>query len=311
PGATSAWPDMIAAHQVAALQALWPGAEWAVLDVTRGLFLAVSLLGCLLLWPVARRFGLSMPAAAAVVLLCGLPAPLAVLHAPVGAGLAAVWLTLAVAAVGRGRAGTAVAVVAAGVGVLTVPPAAAAVLAGTAAAALFPARRRRGGVTLGTAMVGGAVLVAVLSTGGPAWTVSGGTAVPTSVLAGALVVGALVAGSAWRHRELRPGAAAVCALLVCAGLPSDHRLTVLLLVAPVLVLLAAAQLSELVGRVRDRRVPVASVTPPVLTTAGTVPDGVPSAQPITAAATPDLAPAEPLVTAAAGTAPEHPTRLGS
>jgi len=272
PGAILSLPDPIAVHQIAVLQALWSGAEPAALiDVTRAMFLVVGLVGCLLLWPVARRLGLSMPAAAAAVLLCGLPAPLVMLHASVDAGaLAVVWLTLAVAVAGRGRAANVGAIAAAAIGVLTAPLAATALLAAGAATMLFSVRRyARGAVVLGTAMAGGAVVVAALSTGGRAWTVSGGAPVPTVVLAGVLAVGALVAGLAWRRRELRPPAAAAVALLVCAGLSGDHRSTALLLVAPVLAVLAAAQLGELGERFRGwrARVALAVVAALVLVTA--------------------------------------------
>ncbi|MGH3614140.1 MAG: hypothetical protein ACRDRK_16410, partial [Pseudonocardia sp.] len=254
--ATPSMPDAIAVYQIAALQALWPGAEpVALIDATRAVLLVVGLVGCLLLWPVARRLGLSMPTAAAAVLLCGLSAPLLMPHASVDAGvLAAMWLTLAVAVAGRGRAGNVGAGVAAAVGVLTAPLAATALLAAGAVMVLFPARRHsRGAVAPAVALAGVAVVVAALSTGGWAWTVSGGASVPAVALVGVLAVGALVAGLAWRRCELRAPVAAAVALLVCAGLPGDHRSTALLLVAPVLAVLAAAQLGELGDLVRGWR----------------------------------------------------------
>ncbi len=260
PSGSLPWPDSFTVFQVAALQAHWPAAgRAAVIDAARVVFLVVGLLGCLLVWPVARRLGVRAPAAAAAVALCGLPVAL---HGLVDAGtLAAVWLTLAAALVGRGRVPSVLAAVAAAVGVLTAPLAAVGVLALGAYVVVtrLPARGWSTGVTrvLGAALVG-AMVAAVLSTGsvgGRARALTGNNSVPVGVWAGVVVAGLLVVAWSWRRTPaLRPFAVATGAMLACAAVLGEDGVTALLVALPALAVLTAALFDGLA--VAERRGPV-------------------------------------------------------
>jgi putative peptide zinc metalloprotease protein len=253
--ASAGWPDAVAIHQIAALQALLPGgAATAVIDATRGAAVGLSLLGCLLLWPAARRIGLGLRTSAAAILLCAALAALLGVSGSVDPGvLAAVWLLLAVGLAGRGRSASAGAVVAAGIGLSSAPLGAVAVLAAAAYTAgvrfLASGRRAHGAWCTAVALAVAAVTVAVLATGTRPWAVVGAGAIPPQPLVGALLGSALVVGLGWnRLPNLRPLAVGAAALLVCAAVPGAHTTTTLALLTPALALLTAALLGDLAAQ---------------------------------------------------------------
>lgn len=246
------WPDVVAVHQIAAVQGLLGDIAPTAIDSARAAFVVVNLVGCLLLFPVARRLGLSAWAAAVAVVLCGLPAPLVLLHASVDAGgLAAVWLAVAAAMVGRGRGATVAAGAAVVTAVLTAPLAATGVLlygAHGMAAGQFAGGVRRWARRAGALLLAAAALaVAVRSTGGGPWTVSG-AGMPSADLRGAIIaIGAPLLVVAWHRLRLpRPIVTGGGGLLVLVVVPGPHVTTALLLGLPVLALMVAALL-EAVG----------------------------------------------------------------
>ncbi len=288
------WPDAVAARQIAAIDALLSvlGPQ-SVVDAARTALVAVSVVGCLLLWPVARRIQLSAPSAALAVVLCGLPAP--VVSSLVGSvdpgALAALWLTIAALLAGRSRGATAAAVGAVVIASLTVPLATVGILAFAAQgvldkvfAASWPRRRARLLAVLLAAAAGYLALrtTGVWSTGAGAWIGSGRGAAPPAVLAGILAVGAVVLVLAWyRAPWLRPVVAAAAALLICAAVPGPHVTTALLLALPVVAVSTAAVIDGLTAVTRR--------WPRILLAAALVAGGV-AAQPIvvlTSASDPD------------------------
>jgi non-ribosomal peptide synthetase-like protein len=120
------WPDMIAARQIAAVDGLLSVPNLAnVVDGARIAVLVIGVVGCLLLWPVARRLRLSAGGAALAVVLCGLTGVAAGLVGSVEAGTpAALWLTIAAVLVGRSRRGPILAAGATVIAALTAPLAA-------------------------------------------------------------------------------------------------------------------------------------------------------------------------------------------
>jgi hypothetical protein len=264
PLAPVGWPDTFVVRQLAAIDSLiaWPGPR-NVVDAARTTLLALGALGCLLLWPVARRLGASAPGAALAVALCGFPALVCGLYCAVDPGtLAALWLTVAAALVGPSRSATFAAVGAAALAVLTAPLAAVLplILAGYhASRAGRSGGRRRGARALSLALVVAAGYVAVRGiglwpTGSEPWSGSGRGPVPPVLLVGFLAAGAVVATTAWaRVVRLRPTVTATGAMLACAAIPGPHSTTALLVALPVLALLAALVLDELTVTVRWSR----------------------------------------------------------
>ncbi|MHA6795221.1 hypothetical protein ACVGVM_17170 [Pseudonocardia bannensis] len=238
--ALPAWPDAVAVHQLAALEALLSGLTSAVaVDGARLVALVVGLAGCLALWPVVRRLGLHAPAAALAVALCAVVS----LRGSVDPGaLAAVWLTVAVALVGRGGTDRVLGVAAAAIGVLTAPLAAMGLLTYGACALVSGSRVRVPARLLAGAWLGAAVAVTVVATGDRPLSVTGSGPVAESLLP-VVLVGAALLGVIWqRWPRLRPAAAAAGGFLVCVAMPGQHGSTALLLVAPLLATLVAALL---------------------------------------------------------------------
>lgn len=181
PLAGLSWPNVFPAHQIAALEVLLaPVGPQGVIDAARTVLLVVNVAVCLLLWPAARRIGLSPVPAALAVAVGGLPVPLvAVLYGSVDAGaLAALWLAVAAVVSGRGRGGRVAAIAASAAAVLTAPLAAVGLLAFAAYAlltgALTDRRPTRATQVWAALLAGTALWVAVLSTGSGPWVVSGG-----------------------------------------------------------------------------------------------------------------------------------------
>jgi non-ribosomal peptide synthetase-like protein len=263
-----AWPDTIVARQIATIDVLMSGwAPAAVVDGARVALVIVSVLGCLLLWPVARRLLLSVPGATLAVALCGLPTVATGLIGSVDPGaLAALWLTVAAALAGRNRAGTPTAVAATAMAALTAPLAAVGPLVlighGFLTGIFVVGGRRSVGRIAGLATVAVAASVAARGTGlwptgagswAARWVGSGSGAPPATVL-GFLAAGAVVVLLAWVHtRSLRPVGSAALAVLGCAAVPGPHVTTALLLALPALALLAAAVIDELTERARGWR----------------------------------------------------------
>jgi putative peptide zinc metalloprotease protein len=246
--APAGWPDTVAVHQLAALDALLGGlGQPGVIDSARAVLLVAGLLGALLLWTVARRIGLPPAAAATAVAVAGLPAPVVALHASVDPGtLAALWLTVAVCLAGRGCGANTATPPAELLAVLTAPLAAVGVLAFAAHAVLtgqLAGRWPRAGArALGAVLAVAAVPIAVWSTGGGPLVVTGAGAVPAGLLIGVLAAGAALLGLTWwRVPRLRPVATGAAALLLVAALPGPHATTAVLLAVPVLAVLAAVQ----------------------------------------------------------------------
>ncbi|WP_154667134.1 hypothetical protein [Pseudonocardia asaccharolytica] len=257
------WPDAVAVHQLAALQVLLSGYAPPVLpDIVRVAAIAAGLAGCLALWPVVRRCRVRPPAAALAVGLGGL----VLLHGSIDpGGLAAAWLILAAATVGRGRTENAVAVVATVIGVLTAPLAAVA-LGAAGASALLAGASRPGVVRLlgGAVLAGAAAAVAVAATGDGPLVVTGAGPVPPTLLP-VLLGAAAMLGAAWsRSRRLRPAAGAAGALVVCVAAPGPHATTALLLVAPILAVLAVVLLDRAFRKApAPTPVPAPAATAPV------------------------------------------------
>ncbi|QYN32112.1 hypothetical protein K1T35_26240 [Pseudonocardia sp. DSM 110487] len=257
-GAVS-WPDVVAVHQIAAVERLMGDVAPTVIDSARTVFVLVNAVGCLLLFPLARRLGLSARAAAMAVVLCGLPAPLVLLHASVDAGgLAAMWLTAAACLVRRGRWAMVAAVAATVTAVLTAPLAAVGLLIGGAHAVLIgsvagrwpPWARCAGAVALGMA----AIAVAVRSVGSGPWVVSGVGMPPADVRGAFLAIGApLLAVAYHRIPRLQPIAVGGMAFLMIVFEPGPHVTTAILLGLPALGVLAAALLEDAGGRWRSWR----------------------------------------------------------
>ena len=93
---------MFAVRQLAAIDSLLSRpASQSVVDAARTALATVSLVGWLLLWPVARRMGASTREAGLAVGLSGLATLMSGLFGAVDAGaLAALWLTVAAVLVG-------------------------------------------------------------------------------------------------------------------------------------------------------------------------------------------------------------------
>jgi putative peptide zinc metalloprotease protein len=272
------WPDVVAVHQVAAIHGLLGDIAPTMIDSARTVFVLANLVGCLLLFPVARRLGLSARAAAMAVVLCALPGPLVLFHASVdGGGLAAMWLAVAACLAGRGRGATVAAAAAAVTAALTAPLAGAVVLlcgaycmlTGQLAGHWRGWARRVGAVLLAAA----AVTVAVRSAGSGPWVVSG-AGMPSAGVRGAFLgIGAIVLVAVWfRTPRLRPIVIGGEALLVLVVVPGPHVSTALLLGLPVLAVLAAALLETdgMQSRAWRRGVVVAAIVGVVVATSGPV-----------------------------------------
>ncbi|MFC5994895.1 hypothetical protein ACFQE5_11810 [Pseudonocardia hispaniensis] len=242
------WPDAVAVHQLAALQALLSGyAPPMEPDAARVAMIVVGVAASLALWPVALRCGVRPAAAALAVVLGGL----VVAYGSVDPGaLATGWLILAAATVGRGRAENTVAAVAAVLGVLTVPLVAVGLCAAVAVA-LAAGVPRPGPVRLlgGAVLAGAAAAVALAATGDGGLAVTGAGPVSPTLLPVLLAAAGLL-GATWsRSRRLRPVAGAAGALLVCAATPGPHGTTALLAVSPVLAVLTAVLLDRALTKV--------------------------------------------------------------
>ncbi len=235
------WPG-IAAEQVAAVAALLGGlGQDGVLDVARAVLLLAGVAGALLLWPVASALRLPGPAAAAVVLLAGLPALLTPVFGAVDpGGLAAFWFAAAAALAGRGRGAAGAAGLAALAGLLTAPVAGVGLLAFAAHAVAtrqLLVDWRRGAARVAAAGLGvGAAVVAVATVplGSHA-----DSPLPFPVLLGVLVIGGTVVVLALRRLgPLRPVATAAAALLAVAAVPGPRSGTAVLIALPLLAVLA-------------------------------------------------------------------------
>lgn len=283
------WPDLLAARQIAAADALLGGlGPQTAVGAAQAALLVVALVGSLLLWPVARRLELSPPAAATAVALAGLPAPLVALHGTVDpGGLAAPWLAVAAGLAGRGRGASAGALGAAVLAALTAPPAAAALLAfaahGMLAGRLGRGLRRRAArvlaAGLGAAAVG--VLACIVADG--AWAESAAGALAPGLLVAVLVAGTgLLVMTAGMLRGPRPVVSGAAVLLLCAAVPGPARTTALLVAVPVLAVLAALLLERTTPKDAPWRLRAALAT--------VVAAGVMTSGPLVrAAAAPDLA----------------------
>ncbi|HWM58277.1 MAG TPA: hypothetical protein VNO83_10605 [Pseudonocardia sp.] len=260
-GQPLAFNDRLAAVQLAVVQLLLPLADVSVVDAARWACLTLGAGSALLLWPVLRRLGVTLPASLIGVALLGVSLPALALHAGISAGApAAFWLmTAAVLAVRLwGRSALAAALVA----VLTAPLAGVALLA--LAAHLVLARQLRVsdrlrlplGLLLGVAA--GGVAAAAVSPG-PLAGVAGPLS-STPVAVAGVVGGLAVVGLAWRAAGwLRPVFSAAALLLVAALVPGPSRLTAAQLVAPILVV-AGCLLLDQVGEQLTSRMTAALAT---------------------------------------------------
>jgi putative peptide zinc metalloprotease protein len=249
-------PDVVAAHQIAAIRGLLGDVAPTAIDSARTVFVVANLVGCLLLFPVARRLGLSEWAAAVAVVLCGLPAPLVLLHASVDpGGLAAVWLAVAACLAGRGRGATVAAGAAVVTAVLTAPLAATGLLLCGAHGMLsgqFAGHARRWARRAGALLLAAAALaVAVRSTGSGPWTVSGAGMPLADLRGGFVAIAAPLLVVAWHRLRLpRPIVTGGASLLVLVVVPGPHVTTALLLGLPVLAVVVAASLEAAGARAR-------------------------------------------------------------
>ncbi len=233
--------EIVAAHQIAALDALFGGlGQTGATDSARAVLLLVGVVSALLLWPLCR--GLRLPASicALVVAVAGLPALVTSLFGTVEpGGLAALWLTVAAVCVRRGTGGNIAAFGAAVLAVLTAPVAAVALLAfaahGVAVGKIAKDWKRGAARVLVVALAVAAVLAAVRTV--PVGSFPDG-AIGGPVLAGVLILGgAVIVFVELRLATLGPLATAAGALLLCAAVPGPRSGTAVLLALPVLALL--------------------------------------------------------------------------
>jgi hypothetical protein len=224
----------------------------------RELFLVAAIGSAALLWRTARRLGLGDQAAAAAVVLGGVPAlllPLALVDVP--AALAVPWLLLAgfltvsgratrAARIGAVLAGAVAALLAPVVLLLALSAVAAFLVLGRTSPARTRTLRTAAAALLGAGFLAGGVLLRD-------WGAAGTATLPDGVRAAAVAV-FLVTGilAAWRLPALRPAAVALVATTV-AALASALLLDVLLVCLPVAALLAGALLQDLFDAAPARR----------------------------------------------------------
>jgi hypothetical protein len=254
-----AWPDLLAARELAALQALLPADGIEIVAGARWACLVAGLLVALLLWPIQRSLGLSGPAAAAGMLVAGaLPPTIAVHSGVTAAAPAALLLAVAAALVvreqGRGVGTVSMAAVLALVAVLTAPLLAAAVLALCAHAVIDRSMARglsrRASLAVGVALGVLAVVAAVLAVGDDALASVGGPLLGATGAIGCALLGVAVLGVGWwRARWLRPLLSpAVVLLAVVLFVPGPARAGAAVLVIPVLALGFGVLVDDVVGR---------------------------------------------------------------
>ncbi len=245
--------DRLAAIQIAAVQLLLPTGD--PVETARWACLALGALATLLLWPVLRGLGCSVPASAIAVGTLGAAQPMLALHSGVTtAAVGVVWLALAAALAvsNRIRSAGVVALIA----IVTVPLAAAPLLALAAFACLdgtmrLPAKLRTPMGILAALAAFGVAIAAVLpgaplaATAGPE--ISTGIAIAGGALA---VVVAVTAGLA--DRLLRPVLAAAVPLLAAWLLSGPSRAAAAILVAPVLAVALGVVADQAGARVRNR-----------------------------------------------------------
>ena len=244
--------DHLAAIQIAAVELALPVAD--PVTTARWACLALGALGTLLLWPVLRGFGSSLPASAVAVGALGVALPVLALHSGVTtAAVGGVWLALAAALVvgNRTRAAGVVALVA----VATVPLAAAPLLVLAAAVVLagaagLPPRLRTPAWVVAVLAAAGVVLAAL--PGAPLAATTG----PDIALGGALVGAAAVVGlgvlAGLADRLLLPVLAAAVPLVVVGLLPGPSRAAAAVLVTPVVAVAVAAVVDQVRARVPRR-----------------------------------------------------------
>jgi hypothetical protein len=248
--------DRFAAIQLAMVQPLLPLAGIPIVDVTRWACLLLGAVSALLVWPVLRRLGASLPGTAIGVGLLGASLPAVALHSGISAGAPAVtWLMIAAMFAVRlwGKAAIGAALIAAA----TAPLVGAALLALAAHLVLgrsvqIPDRLR---IPFGALLGIGAIAVAYLSVGSGPLAGVAGPMPPTSLAVAAVLAGLVVVGLAWRAVDwLRPVFSAATLLLIVGLVPGPSRITAALTVAPVLAM-TTALLADRLGERNLARVP--------------------------------------------------------
>jgi hypothetical protein len=266
PVSLATW-DRLAAIQIAAVQLLLPAGD--PVEAARWACLALGALATLLVWPVLRGFGSSVPATSVAVGALGVALPILALHSGVTTAAAGVvWLSLAAALAVRNRIRAAG--IAAVLAVVTVPLAAAPLLALAAYVCLdgtvrLPARLRTPvGVVAALAAVG--VVLATVLPGAPL-AATAGPDIPMGIaLAGAALAALIAVVAALADRLLRPVLASAAPLVAVWLIAGPSRAAAAILVAPVLAVALGVVADQFRARVvrRSMRIAAAVVVAVVL-----------------------------------------------